>query len=125
MCLCYVQRSGNGAPRPSFNAPELVDIISGRAPPSSVGVGDISEIDDFFACMALCHTVVPEADERGGRAIYQAESPDEGALVGAARDLGYEFLSRTNDSLTISRHHQHVTYQVSVTMFKYSCFHMW
>lgn len=69
------------APKPSFHAPELRDIIAGRRPASSVGT-TTEAIDAFFACMALCHTVVPERDEAGGKAIYQAESPDEGALVG-------------------------------------------
>ena len=73
---------GKGSSKQSFHSPELRDVLSGRRPPSSVGVGAIEEIDDFFSCMALCHTVVPEQDEAGGPAIYQAESPDEGALVG-------------------------------------------
>lgn len=34
--------------------------------------------------------------------VYQAASPDEGALVGAARELGWVFLSRTRDSVVIS-----------------------
>lgn len=33
---------------------------------------------------------------------YQAASPDEEALVGAARELGLVFLSRTRETLTIS-----------------------
>ena len=69
-------------PKQSFHAPELREVLSGRRPVSSTGVAAIEEIDEFFSCMALCHTVVPEQDEAGGPAIYQAESPDEGALVG-------------------------------------------
>lgn len=34
--------------------------------------------------------------------IYQAASPDEEALVGAARELGWVFLSRTRDFVTVS-----------------------
>lgn len=33
--------------------------------------------------------------------MYQAASPDEEALVGAARELGWVFLSRTRDSMTV------------------------
>lgn len=34
--------------------------------------------------------------------VYQAASPDEEALVGAARELGWVFLSRTRDSIVVS-----------------------
>lgn len=34
--------------------------------------------------------------------VYQAASPDEEALVGAARELGWVFLSRTRDFVTVS-----------------------
>lgn len=34
--------------------------------------------------------------------VYQAASPDEEALVGAARELGWVFLSRTRDFITVS-----------------------
>ncbi|KAH8046063.1 phospholipid-translocating ATPase [Aureococcus anophagefferens] len=42
---------------------------------------------DFAAIMAVCHTVVPEVREDGTTG-YQAESPDEEALVEGACDLG-------------------------------------
>lgn len=34
--------------------------------------------------------------------VYQAASPDEETLVGAARELGWVFLSRTRDFVTVS-----------------------
>ncbi|KAL1023000.1 hypothetical protein UPYG_G00035230, partial [Umbra pygmaea] len=34
--------------------------------------------------------------------VYQAASPDEEALVGTARELGWVFLSRTRDSLSVN-----------------------
>lgn len=34
--------------------------------------------------------------------VYHAASPDEDALVGAARELGWAFLSRTRDFVTVS-----------------------
>ena len=70
---------------PSFNAPELVDVIQGRKEPATIGVAR-SDIDDFFMCLALCHTVVPERDGPDAPIVYQAESPDEGALVQVQRD---------------------------------------
>ena len=51
---------------------------------------------DFIACLGLCHTIVTEKDEETGAISYKAESPDEEALVSAAADLGFEFISRTS-----------------------------
>lgn len=49
--------------------------------------------------MAVCHTVVPErTPENGDNSIqirYLGASPDEVALVRAARKLGYVFTTRT------------------------------
>ncbi|KAK3533435.1 hypothetical protein QTP70_020783, partial [Hemibagrus guttatus] len=58
------------------------------------------ESREFFTALALCHSVMCEW--RDGFPHYQAASPDEQALVCAARELGWVFLSRTRDSLTVS-----------------------
>ncbi|KAK2906994.1 hypothetical protein Q8A67_005979 [Cirrhinus molitorella] len=58
------------------------------------------ECQEFFTALALCHTVMSEW--RDGLPHYQAASPDEEALVCAARELGWVFLSRTRETLTIS-----------------------
>jgi len=54
----------------------------------------------FFKVLALCHTVMPE---RGpdGQLEYQAQSPDENALVSAARNFGFVFTERTSRTITI------------------------
>ncbi|XP_049937376.1 phospholipid-transporting ATPase ID isoform X2 [Schistocerca serialis cubense] len=54
---------------------------------------------NFFRLLALCHTVMPE--ERNGRLEYQAQSPDEAALVSAARNFGFVFRERSPNSITI------------------------
>ncbi|KAL4227660.1 Phospholipid-transporting ATPase ID [Mactra antiquata] len=54
---------------------------------------------DFFKLLCLCHTVMPE--EKDGKLEYQAQSPDEGALVSAARNFGFVFKSRTPNTITI------------------------
>ena len=51
-------------------------------------------------CLSLCHTVVPTV--KAGEIRYEAESPDEGALVNAARRYGYELVARSNDSISIT-----------------------
>ncbi|XP_070137122.1 phospholipid-transporting ATPase ID isoform X3 [Drosophila bipectinata] len=53
----------------------------------------------FFRLLALCHTVMAETVE--GKLEYQAQSPDEAALVSAARNFGFVFRTRTPNSITI------------------------
>ena len=69
-----------GTPSLSFHAPELEAVLQGTAEPSSIGVS-MPDVEAFFMCLALCHTVVPERDGPDAAIVYQAESPDEGALV--------------------------------------------
>ncbi|KAM5141499.1 phospholipid-transporting ATPase IK-like [Mantella aurantiaca] len=57
-------------------------------------------LHEFFRAVALCHTVM--ADNENGVVKYKATSPDEEALVTAARNFGYAFLARTQDTITIS-----------------------
>ncbi|CCE64475.1 hypothetical protein TPHA_0H02720 [Tetrapisispora phaffii CBS 4417] len=57
-------------------------------------------IDNFLTLLATCHTVIPEFQEDGS-VKYQAASPDEGALVQGAADLGYKFLVRKPNSISI------------------------
>ncbi|KHG08328.1 Phospholipid-transporting ATPase 3 -like protein [Gossypium arboreum] len=46
---------------------------------------------EFFRCLAICHTVLPEGDESPEKIKYQAASPDEAALVLAAKHFGFFF----------------------------------
>lgn len=62
---------------------------------------DAQALDAFFTCLAVCHTVVVEK-QKGGTLTYQAESPDEGALVYAAKPMGYELVDRTAGTITVS-----------------------
>lgn len=52
--------------------------------------------------LALCNTCLPE--EKNGEVCYQAASPDELALVTAARDLGYMVVDRQIDTVTVKTH---------------------
>lgn len=47
-----------------------------------------------------------------GQLNYQAASPDEGALVNAARNFGFAFLARTQNTITISELGTERTYSV-------------
>ncbi|XP_015238140.1 PREDICTED: phospholipid-transporting ATPase IC-like isoform X1 [Cyprinodon variegatus] len=71
--------------------PTLVEKLRGQQCPITT---------QFLSALALCHTVMAEWKEESP--VYQAASPDEETLVGAARELGWVFLSRTRDFVVIS-----------------------
>ncbi|KAJ7335243.1 hypothetical protein JRQ81_013184 [Phrynocephalus forsythii] len=72
--------------------------------------GKDPEIRQFFFLLAVCHTVMVDASD--GELNYQAASPDEGALVTAARNFGFVYLSRTQNTITISEMGTVKTYDV-------------
>jgi len=66
--------------------------------------GQRSKATAFFRALALCHSVLAErADPSLDPYLinYKAESPDEAALVAAARDAGFPFLHKSKDTLEI------------------------
>ncbi|GAA6064859.1 phospholipid-transporting ATPase IA isoform X1 [Tachysurus ichikawai] len=67
-------------------------------------------ITDFMTMMGICHTAVPERND--DTITYQAASPDEGALVRAARNLGFVFSARTPDSVIIEALGQEEKYEL-------------
>ncbi|XP_006898051.1 PREDICTED: probable phospholipid-transporting ATPase IK [Elephantulus edwardii] len=69
---------------------------------------------EFWRLLALCHTVMVQ--EQDNQLLYQAASPDEEALVTAARNFGYVFLSRTQDTITLMELGQTRVYQVLAMM---------
>ncbi|XP_077332109.1 phospholipid-transporting ATPase IK-like isoform X1 [Lithobates pipiens] len=70
---------------------------------------------EFFRAIALCHTVMLD-NSKEDNLIYKAASPDEEALVTAARNFGYVFLARTQESITISEMGTEVTYKILALM---------
>uniref|UniRef100_A0A3B3BUK0 Phospholipid-transporting ATPase n=1 Tax=Oryzias melastigma TaxID=30732 RepID=A0A3B3BUK0_ORYME len=69
------------------------------------------EVHTFFRLLALCHTVMAE-EKTEGELFYQAQSPDEGALVTAARNFGFVFRSRTPDSICIVEMGKQLSYEL-------------
>ncbi|CAI9260054.1 unnamed protein product [Lactuca saligna] len=55
----------------------------------------------FFRILAVCHTAIPEVNEKTGELTYEAESPDEGAFLVAAREFGFHFVKRTQNSIVV------------------------
>uniref|UniRef100_A0A8C9A5L4 Phospholipid-transporting ATPase n=1 Tax=Prolemur simus TaxID=1328070 RepID=A0A8C9A5L4_PROSS len=76
----------------------------------SIKLGD-PKVHEFLRLLALCHTVMSE-ENSAGQLIYQVQSPDEGALVTAARNFGFIFKSRTPETITIEELGTLVTYQL-------------
>ncbi|XP_064608442.1 probable phospholipid-transporting ATPase IA isoform X3 [Liolophura sinensis] len=79
-----------------FNDPDLIANLKSNHETAGT-------IRDFLTLLAVCHTVVPETDEEDleNGIIYQAASPDEGALVKGVRKLGFVFTTRTPDSVAV------------------------
>ncbi|CAH9130070.1 unnamed protein product [Cuscuta epithymum] len=55
----------------------------------------------FFRILSICHTAIPEFNEEAGFFNYEAESPDEGSFLVAAREFGFEFCKRTQSSIVV------------------------
>ncbi|XP_078534372.1 phospholipid-transporting ATPase IA isoform X1 [Lissotriton helveticus] len=86
-----------------FNDSSLLENLQSNHPTAPV-------ICEFLTMMAVCHTAVPERD--GDNIIYQAASPDEGALVRAAKQLRFVFTGRTPDSVIIESLGQKERYEL-------------
>ena len=79
-------------------APKLAEDIADR---TSEQAGHITA---FFRALAVCHTVLadkPGQAEKPWYLEYKAESPDEAALVAAARDVGFPFVGKSKDAIDI------------------------
>ena len=55
----------------------------------------------FFTVLSLCHTVLAAKDPVTGEVEYKAQSPDEAALVRAAADMGFGFLGKDRETLSL------------------------
>ncbi|KAF1808822.1 cation transport ATPase [Eremomyces bilateralis CBS 781.70] len=69
-------------------------------------------IDQFLTLLSTCHTVIPERNDEKGTIRYQAASPDEGALVDGAVELGYRFIARKPRSVIIEHDGQEEEYEL-------------
>ncbi|PCH37130.1 phospholipid-translocating P-type ATPase [Wolfiporia cocos MD-104 SS10] len=79
-------------------SPKLVDDLTNKASEQR------SHIIAFFRALAVCHSVLsdrPEPHERPYFLEYKAESPDEAALVAAARDVGFPFVQKSKEGIDI------------------------
>jgi phospholipid-translocating ATPase len=58
----------------------------------------------FLLGIALCHTCIPEYNEKEQDYEFRAASPDELALVDAAKELGYIVVDRQVGTITLTSH---------------------
>lgn len=72
---------------------------------------DAPVIKEFFTLLAACHTVIPE-QRADGSIKYQAASPDEGALVQGAADLGFKFMIRKPNSIIVNINGEEQSYEL-------------
>ncbi|KAL9852691.1 phospholipid-transporting ATPase IA isoform 3-T3 [Geothlypis trichas] len=100
--IAYGQGPQNGEEK-TFSDVSLLDNLQNNHPTAPI-------ICEFLTMMAVCHTAVPERE--GDKIIYQAASPDEGALVRAARNLRFVFTGRTPDSVIIESLGQEERYEL-------------
>uniref|UniRef100_A0A803MB35 Phospholipid-transporting ATPase n=1 Tax=Chenopodium quinoa TaxID=63459 RepID=A0A803MB35_CHEQI len=98
--LPEVQKSANAIQEKGFNFDD-VKLMRGawRNEPKP----DLCK--EFFRCLAICHTVLPEGDESPEKIVYQASSPDEAALVVAAKNFGFFFYRRTPTTIYVRESH--------------------
>lgn len=80
--------------QPDLTTSDLLEYI--RLRPNSVFSRRATQ---YILAMALCHTCLPETKD--GKVDFQAASPDELALVRAARDLGFLVIQRTTQAVTL------------------------
>eukprot|EP00850_Spirogloea_muscicola_P019915 SM000202S05886 [mRNA] locus=s202:217043:222945:+ [translate_table: standard] len=93
--------SGNGvyemAPKPHVKGYNLKDNRLRHG--AWIGEPNAEVVRQFWRILAVCHTAIPE--EEDGQIKYEAESPDEAAFVIAAREVGFEFIRRTQSSVVV------------------------
>ena len=71
----------------------------------------------FMLALALCHSVLTEQSNKNPhKLVLKAQSPDEAALVGTARSLGFNFKGTTKKGFLVDEHGVTKEYQVLNTL---------
>lgn len=79
---------------------DIKTALSLDGPSSSKTQEEFNKISEFLLTIAICNTVVPTTGLHG-ELQYQAESPDEEALVQGASSLGYKLMTRTTEKVEV------------------------
>jgi len=91
--------------RSGSNAPQIVQLSN-----KLVDALPKPEVSSFFTLMAVCHTATAENED--GYMVYQSESPDEKALLDAAKAAGHVFVDGTSTHYTIEVNGQELKYEM-------------
>ncbi|KAL2871567.1 uncharacterized protein BJX67DRAFT_342623 [Aspergillus lucknowensis] len=96
----------------TFVSSDYVADMSGRS-----GAAQKQATEQFMLALALCHSVITEHTPGDPPQIeFRAQSPDEAALVGTARDCGFTLLGRSGDDLMLNVMGEERTYTVLNTL---------
>ncbi|KAL4805802.1 hypothetical protein BDV18DRAFT_139873 [Aspergillus unguis] len=96
----------------TFVSSEYVADMGGRS-----GTEQKKATEHFMLALAVCHSVITEHTPGDPPQIeFKAQSPDEAALVGTARDCGFTLLGRSNDDLILNVMGEERTYTVLNTL---------
>jgi len=74
---------------------------------------------DYWTNVLICQSLILEENPNGGLPIYQGPSPDEVALVDAARRMGFVFKARAQSTVTLSMLGEQVVYEI-LNIMEYS-----
>ncbi|KAL3132559.1 hypothetical protein ABBQ32_009098 [Trebouxia sp. C0010 RCD-2024] len=74
---------------------------------------------DFWLNICVCHSLIVENKAGAERPTFQGPSPDEVALVEGGRQLGFEFLTRTMQGVTLRMLGHEATFEV-LNMMEFS-----
>ena len=85
---------------------ELHLLLEARSDPT-----ECEAVELFLGQLSLCHSVFP-TQSNTGEIQYQAASPDELALVQGASKLGFRFMGKEDDKMTIQRGSEMATFQI-------------
>jgi phospholipid-transporting ATPase len=80
----------NGVTNVNFEDPKFYQHYKSRSHPNHVNIQKVIEL------LAVCHTII--IDNSDGVPTYNASSPDELALVNAAKFFGFQFIDRDENN---------------------------
>lgn len=67
---------------------------------------------DFWTNICVCHSLIVHENPQGGLPLYQGTSPDEVALLDAARQLGFTFVRRSLSNIVLNMRGHNVTFEI-------------
>lgn len=96
----------------TFVSKELANDLKGSA-----GKVQKEKNEEFLLSLALCHSVLTEEDPTDSlKLVLKAQSPDEAALVGTARSLGFVFDGKTKRGFILRVQGEKREYQILNTL---------